>query len=407
MSDGEGASGSEDGGARAGESARGADTTAVHAGESPDPAGPLVAPIFQTAPFSFENIETLIGAAEGKIPDRFYTREGNPTTTAVERKLAALEGAAEAAVFSSGMGAISTAFLAHLSPGDHVVAIEDLYGGTLRFFRDVLEPSGISVTLVATQVRPRIEDAIRGETRWIYVESPTNPLIKVVDLAYVGQIARRRGLTAVIDGTFASPVLQHPLELGFDLVLHSATKYLNGHADVTAGFAAGSAELIEPIRSRRVRTGAVLDPHAAWLLNRGMKTVTLRVRAQSENAARLAELLSGLKHIEAVHYPGLPSHPGHEAAKRQMSSYGAMLAFDLAEGLEAARIFLSRLSMIKLATSLGSVETTADLPWLTSHRAVSPEKKRELGIGEGTIRLSVGIEDFEDLRKDIQNALAF
>ena len=391
---------------RAGASTQGRDSAAVHAGESLDSSGPLVAPIFQTAPFSFEDVETLIGAAEGRIPDAFYSREGNPTTAAVERKLAALEGAAEAAVFSSGMGAISTAFLAHLSSGDHVVAIEDLYGGTLRFFRDVLEPSGISVTLVPTHVRPAIEEAIRPETRWIYVESPTNPLVKVVDLAYVSEIARRRGLTAVIDGTFATPVLQRPLELGFHLVLHSATKYLNGHADVTAGFAAGSADLLEPIRSRRVRTGAVLDPHAAWLVNRGMKTVTLRVRAQSENAARLAEFLSGLREIEAVHYPGLPSHPGHEVAKRQMSGFGAMLAFDLAGGLEAARAFLSRLSMIKLATSLGSVETTADLPWLTSHRAVSPEKKRGLGIGEGTIRLSVGIEDFKDLREDVQNALA-
>jgi cystathionine beta-lyase/cystathionine gamma-synthase len=229
--------------------------------------------------------------------------------------------------------------------------------------------------------------------------------VKIVDLEFVGELARRRGLSAVIDGTFASPVLQKPLALGFDLVLHSATKYLNGHADLMAGFAAGSKAMLGPIRERRLRTGPILDPLAAFLLNRGMKTVVLRVQRQSENALALAETLRANPAVERVHYPGLPGHPGHEAAGRQMRAFGAMLAFDLKGGVEAARRFLSRLELIPLATSLGSVETTADLPWLTSHRYVAPEKKRALGIQDGTIRLSVGAEAFQDLREDIEGAL--
>jgi cystathionine beta-lyase/cystathionine gamma-synthase len=382
------------------------ETLAVHAGKRGGSSGALVDPIFETAPFSFADTDALAGASEGRPPDSFYTREGNPTVSSAETKLAALEGAEDAALFGSGMAAISTAFLAHLKRGDHIVATEDLYGGALRFFRDVLEPMGVMTTLVQTEPRPKLEAAIRRQTRWLYVESPTNPLVKIVDLAFVADIARRRGLTAVIDGTFASPVLQRPLDLGFHLVLHSATKYLNGHADVTAGFAAGSREILGPIRERRIRTGAILDPLAAFLLTRGMKTVTLRVERQSENALRLAEWISAHPAVERVHYPGLVSHVGHDAARRQMKAFGAMLAFDLKGGIGKTRTFLTRLELIPLATSLGSVETTADTPWLTSHRHVSPEKKHALGISEGTIRLSVGAEAFEDLRNDIENALS-
>jgi cystathionine gamma-synthase len=370
-----------------------------------DASGSLSDPIFQTVPYSFSGPEALDHAATEEPRDSYYGRDGNRNWTAAERKLASLEGAEDAVVFGSGMAAITTAFLAHLKPGDHVVATEDLYGGAVAFFREVLEPMGVAFTFVRTEPAPAFEDAIRKETRWIYVESPTNPLVKIVDLARVGDIAKRRGLTAVIDGTFASPVLQQPISLGFDLVLHSATKYLNGHADVLAGFAAGSAKMLQPVRHRRLRTGGIIDPHAAFLLTRGMKTVGVRVRAQSENALRLAEVLARSPAVEKVHYPGLPSHAGHEVARRQMSGFGAMLAFDVRGGLPRAKEFLSRLEIVAMATSLGSVETTADLPWLTSHRSFAPEKKRELGIQEGTIRLSVGIEDFEDLREDIEGAL--
>jgi methionine-gamma-lyase len=382
------------------------ETLAVHAGRQGTSAGgPLVDPIFQTAPFSFADPAALARASEGEPPDQFYTREGNPSVASVEKKLAALEGCEDAVLFSSGMGAISTALLAHLKPGDHIVATEDLYGGTLKLFKDVLEPIGVAATLLPTAPRPAFEEAIRPETRWLYVETPTNPLVKIVDLEFVAEIAKRRGLAAVVDGTFASPVLQHPLALGFELVLHSATKYLNGHADVTAGFAAGSKAMLAPIRERRVRTGAILDPLPAFLLNRGMKTVVLRVERQSENALRLAQALEKHPAVDRVHYPGLSGHAGHDAARRQMKAFGAMLAFDLKGGLDAARTFLSKLKLIPLATSLGSVETTADMPWLTSHRHVTPEKKRSLGIQDGTIRLSVGAESFDDLGQDISSAL--
>ncbi len=383
----------------------GIDTRAIHAGRRDDPSRALVEPVYQTAPFSFAGTDELEKAASGNPPDAFYTREGNPNWTTAEGRLAALEGAEDSVLFGSGMAAISAACLAHLAPGDNVVATEDLYGGSVRFFREILEPAGISFSFVPTEPRPAIETALRKETRWIYVESPTNPLVKIVDLEFVGELARRRGLTAVIDGTFASPALQRPLEAGFHLVLHSATKYLNGHADVTAGFAAGSRDLMVPIRARRARTGGILDPHAAFLLTRGMKTLGIRVRAQSANALHLAKWLDQSPRVERVHYPGLKSHPGHETARRQMSSFGGMLAFDIVGGLPAAKTFLSRIALVTLATSLGSVETTADLPWLTSHRAFAPEKKRELGIQEGTIRLSVGIEDAKDLQKDIESAL--
>ena len=382
------------------------ETLAVHAGRQGTSAGgPLVDPIFETAPFSFADPAALARASEGQPPDAFYTREGNPSVAAAERKLAALEACEDAVLFASGMGAISTAFLAHLKPGDHVVATEDLYGGAIRLFKDVLEPIGVTSTLVATAPRPAMEEAIRPETRWLYVETPTNPLVKIVDLEFVAALAKRRGISAVVDGTFASPVLQSPLAMGFDLVLHSATKYLNGHADVTAGFAAGSKEMLGPIRERRIRTGAILDPLPAFLLNRGMKTLALRVERQSENALRLAQALQKHSSIERVHYPGLPGHAGHDAAKRQMKAFGAMLAFDVKGGLDAAKTFLGNLRMIPLATSLGSVETTADMPWLTSHRHVAPEKKRSLGIQDGTIRLSVGAESFDDLWEDISSAL--
>jgi len=382
------------------------ETLAVHAGKQGTSAGgPLVDPIFQTAPFFFADPAALARASEGQPPDAFYTREGNPSIAAAERKLAALESCEDAVLFASGMGAISTAFLAHLKPGDHVVATEDLYGGTIRLFKDVLEPIGVTTTLVPTAPRPAMEEAIRRETRWLYVETPTNPLVKIVDLEFVAALAKTRGLSAVVDGTFASPVLQSPLALGFDLVLHSATKYLNGHADVTAGFAAGSKAMLAPIRERRIRTGAILDPLPAFLLNRGMKTLALRVERQSENAMRLAKALQKHPAIERVHYPGLPEHAGHDAARRQMKAFGAMLAFDVKGGLEAARTFLGRLRVIALATSLGSVETTADMPWLTSHRHVVSEKKRALGIQDGTIRLSVGAESFDDLWEDVSSAL--
>jgi cystathionine beta-lyase/cystathionine gamma-synthase len=383
------------------------DTAAVRAGEG-ETSGALVDPIWQTAPFWFKDVAELEGAARGEKPDLFYSRYGNPTITAVERKMAALEGTEDAVLFSSGLSAIGVALRAVLAPGDHVVATEDLYGGTLALFRDVLPAAGIAVSLVPTAPEPDFASAIRPETRLLFVETPTNPLVKIVDLAFVARTARERGLRSAVDATFGTPVLQRPAAEGFDLVLHSATKYLNGHADVTAGFACASAELSARLRTARKMSGTVLDPHAAWLLNRGMKTVALRVRAQSANAMAIARHLAAHPAVERVHYPGLSGHPGHATALRQMKgAFGAMLAFDVRGGAGAARRTVDSLRLVRLATSLGSVETTADLPAITSHsRAmIDPERREALGIRESTIRLSVGAEDAADLIADLDAAL--
>lgn len=383
------------------------DTAATRAGED-DRLGALVDPIWQTAPFWFKDVAELEKAATGGRPDLFYSRYGNPTITAAEKKMAALEGTEDAVLFSSGIAAIATSLRALLSPGDHVVATEDLYGGTLVLFRDVLPAAGVEVTHVATAATPDFESARRPNTRLLYIETPTNPLVKVVDLRAAAAWARGEGILSAIDATFGTPVLQRPAAAGFDLVLHSATKYLNGHADVTAGFACTGAALAGKLRTARKISGAVLDPHAAWLLTRGMKTVALRVRAQSASAARLANFLSAHPAVEKVHYPGLPSHPGHEVAARQMrGGFGAMLAFDVAGGRAAARAFVESLRLIRLATSLGSVETTADLPSITSHSPamIDPARRELLGIRESTVRLSVGAEDVEDLEADLASAL--
>ena len=383
---------------------KGIDTEATRAGES-ETSGALVDPIWQTAPFWFKDVAELERSARGERPDLFYSRYGNPTVTAAERKMAALEGTEDAVLFSSGLSAIGVALRTVLSPGDHVVATEDLYGGTLVLFRDVLSAAGISVSFVPTAAEPDFASAIRPETRLLYVETPTNPLVKVVDLAFTARTAKSHGLLCAVDSTFGSPVLQRPAAAGFDLVLHSATKYLNGHADVTAGFACASAALASKLRTARKMSGTILDPHAAWLLTRGMKTVALRVRAQSANAMEIARRLAGHPAVERVHYPGLA--PDAVAARQMNGGFGAMLAFDVAGGAAGARRTVEALKLVRLATSLGSVESTADLPSISSHAPsmIDPGKREALGIRESTIRLSVGAEDPRDLIADLEQAL--
>lgn len=383
------------------------DTAATRAGDDGS-SGALVDPIWQTAPFAFRDVSELQAAARGERRDLFYTRYGNPTITAAEKKMAALEKTGDAVLFSSGISAIGVSLLTLLPPGSHFVATEDLYGGTLSIFRELFPSRGVEVTYVPTRARPEFEKALRPGTRLLYVETPTNPLVKVVDLAWTGEFAREHKLLCAVDSTFASPVIQNPAAWGFDLVLHSGTKYLNGHADVTAGFACGSTEICDRIRTQRKLTGTLLDPHAAWLLTRGMKTVSLRVRAQADNAAVLAGFLASHPRVARVHYPGLPGNPDGELARRQMKLFGAMLALDVAGGRENARRFVESLKLVRLATSLGSLETTADLPAITSHSPamIDPQKREQLGITEATVRLSVGCEDVEDLKEDLDRALS-
>jgi len=375
------------------------DTLAVHAGTpTPRVLGAIVTPIFQSAMYEDEGASTY--------HDIRYIRLNNtPNHLAVQEKLAALEGAEAALVTSSGMAAITTAMLSVLRAGDHLLVQDSLYGGTHTFVVHDLERLGISYTFVAAGDPPSWERALRAETRAIYVETISNPLMRVPDLDGVVAFAQRHGLVSMIDNTFASPVNFRPVEHGFDLSLHSGTKYLNGHSDVAAGALIGSAELVRGAKRMLDHLGGSLDPHACFLLERGMKTLALRVRRQNESAQKLAETLAAHRAVARVHYPGLREHPGHERAARLFDGMGGMLSFELRGGVPVAERFSAALSIPALAPSLGGVETLVTRPALTSHSALAPEERGALGIADSLIRVSVGIEAAEDLIADFAQAL--
>jgi cystathionine beta-lyase/cystathionine gamma-synthase len=387
-------------------------TRAVHAGERQEmPRRPATVPVFQTAPFLFADVADLERAFSDPSLAGLYSRYSNPTVRAVEEKLAALEGAEDAVAFSSGMAALAGIFAALLRSGDLLLASRELYGGThslLGWLRErhpevAVEraPAGELAAAVAAAPRP---------PALVLVETPSNPLLFCCDLAELAAACRARGdreaaaaggrrPLLVVDSTFASPVLSTPLALGADLVMHSATKYLGGHSDVTAGLVAGSAERLAPVRQAARLLGGCLDPHAAFLVGRGMKTLVLRVERQSATAARLAAILGGHRRVERVHYPGLDP-----VGRRQMSAGGGMLSFRLADRAAAAA-FLDRLRLFQLVPSLGGVESGAMAPALSSHRGLLPAERQEAGITDGLIRLSVGIEDADDLEGDLLQAL--
>jgi cystathionine beta-lyase/cystathionine gamma-synthase len=383
----------------------GTGTRAVHAGEDQvTPRRPVVVPVYQTAPFVFDSATELNRAFGSGEVEALYSRYANPTVRVVEEKLAALEGAADAVAFASGMAAISSTLSTLLRSGDRLIAAADIYGGThswLAWLQEHNPEIAIERPPLAAMVeRLEGETGEDGVRTVVFLETPTNPLLTCCDLERVGAACRRLGWTTVIDNTFATPVLQNPLALGADLVVHSATKYLSGHGDVTAGLVAGPAAALEPIRHTQIVGGACLDPHAAFLLSRGMKTLALRVERQSANAARLAAALGEHPAVKRVFYPGLDP-----IARRQMRSGGGMLSFELAGGDEAARL-LDRLELVQIVPSLGDAETGAMLPATTSHRQLTPEQRRALGIGDGLVRLSCGIEDGADLEADLLRALA-
>ncbi len=378
-------------------------TRAVHAGEgrrSPRPGAG--AAIYQTAPFVFADSAELDRAFEEGGRDGVYSRQGNPTVRLAEEKLAALEGAADAVAFASGLGAISGALSSLLASGDRLLAAGDLYGGTHAWLAWLgrRQPEVTVDTVPLAGLPDRLRDPDVPAPRAVLVESPSNPLLACCDLAELAAVAHERGALLLVDNTFATPALQTPLALGADLVLHSATKYLGGHSDVTAGFAAGSAELLAPVREALVLGGACLDPHAAFLLARGMKTLVLRVERQSANAARLAAFLRAHPRVEAVSYPG-----DDPVARRQMSAGGGMLAFEVAGGLQAATALVDRLELFRIIPSLGGVESSVSLPALTSHRRLSAEQRAALGISDGLVRVSAGIEGYDDLEADLRQAL--
>ena len=380
-------------------------TLAIHAGEEKFHLGePVGTTIARTANFTFASTEEMKKWAEGKSSAYIYSRYGNPTLAVAEKKIAALEGAEDAVVTASGSAAISAALFSQLRAGDEVIATRQLYGGSYKLLRDVLPGFGIAVRYVESDLGG-MEKLVGPRTKVLYVESPTNPTLRLVDLSKAAAFAQEWGLISLIDSTFASPVLQKPLSMGFNIVLHSASKYLAGHSDVIAGVAAGSQSLIRAVRANVIQIGGSMDPEAAFLLIRGMKTLEIRIRRQCETAMAVARYLSKHPRVARVHYPGLPTHPDHKLAKRQMRGFGGMMAFDLKGGLPEARRFCDRVKVFLLAASLGGVESLVILPAYTSHYKMSAAELGAAGVQAGTVRVSIGLEDAADLVEDLRQAL--
>ncbi len=365
--------------------------------------GPLAAPIYQTSTFEAADSDQQVRATS---TDMFYTRYGNPTHTVAEKAIAELEGADAALLFASGMNAITTSVLALLRSGDHVVAQRDIYGGATKFFTQWLPRLGIETTLVDTTDYDQHARAIRPNTKLLYLESPTNPTLRVVDLRRVAALARQHGLITFIDSTFATPINTRPAEFGIDLVMHSGTKYFAGHADLICGLVAGRQNLIDRIHETRTTLGGSMDPHAAFLLLRGIKTLALRVQRQNENTLRVAQFLSRHPKVRRVHYPFLEGHPQRPLAMEQMQGGGGVLSFEIDGTGEDARRLAESLHLFSLAPSLGGVESLVTIPVLTSHGMISPDLREKMGVTDQLIRLSVGIENVDDLIADLEHALA-
>ena len=375
-------------------------TRTIHAGQSPDPTtGAIMTPIYATS--------TYVQESPGVHKGYEYSRTQNPTRLAFEACIADLESGANGFAFASGMAATAT-ILELLDAGAHVVSMDDVYGGTYRLFERVRRRSaGLDFSFVDMSDLGQLEAALRPETRMIWVETPTNPLLRLVDLEAVAKIAKARGITTVADNTFASPFVQRPLEHGFDIVMHSTTKYLNGHSDMIGGVVVvDDEELAEQLGFLQNAIGGVSGPFDSFLALRGVKTLAIRMQRHAENAQAIAEFLAAHPKVTEVHFPGLPSHPQHELAKRQMHSFGGMVTAILQGGIEESRRFLERCDVFALAESLGGVESLIEHPAIMTHASVPPEIRAELGVSDSLVRLSVGIEDVSDLIADLEQALA-
>jgi cystathionine gamma-synthase len=382
-------------------------TKAVWAGE----VGYLVegatqVPIVQSIPFGYEDLDEWMGVALGEREGHIYSRNTNPTTRAFEEKVRALEGAEDSTSFASGMAAISNTLFAFLKPGDRVVSVKDTYGGTNKIFLEFLPRAGVEVRLLDTTDHGAIEEEVAEGCGLLYLETPTNPTLKLVDIERLSKVGHEADAVVVVDGTFATPINQSPLALGADLVLHSASKYLGGHADALGGVLCGPSELVRRVYHYREINGAALDPFAAYLLLRGLKTLELRVARHNENAVKVARFLERHPAVERVFYPGLESHPQYELARRQMRGFGGMLGFSLVGGYEAVRTFLPRLRFAHRAANLGAVETTVGPPATTSHVESSAREREAMGIPESLVRYSAGIEHADDLISDLEGALS-
>jgi cystathionine beta-lyase/cystathionine gamma-synthase len=385
---------------------KGPATELIHAGEvDRGDAVPLTTPIYETTTFVFENAAEVVAYNEGRSSKFLYSRYTNPTVVAAERKLAALDRAEAALLFSSGQGATTTILMAHVSAGDEVVCAAAIYGGTLHLLQDVLARFGVAPRFVSLDDLAAPDRLFTDRTRLVWFESPINPTLRCVDVARVAGACRARGVLSVIDNTFASPINQQPLALGVDMAMQSVTKYLNGHSDVTGGVVTGSAALLAPIEKARRMVGTVMDPHPAYALGRGLKTLPLRMARHNANAQAVAEFLSADRRVSQVYYPGLTSHPDHAVAARQMSGFGGMVCFDLDGRYERAARLFDRFRVIKRAASLGGVESLVSLPVLTSQWGHTDEQLRAAGVTRGMLRLSVGLEDAADLIEDLEQAL--
>lgn len=381
-------------------------TIAVHEGEERiNPYNAITTPIVQSSTFIFENAEAI---DDYTLRNQFryeYGRYGNPTQTAAEKKLAALEGAESAILFSSGMNAITTVLLSILRPGDHIVITDDAYKKTLDLCRAVLPEFGIETTVVSVHDYDEMERAVRRETRMFFSESPTNPYLNVMDLERVAKLVQGNGTLLVSDSTFATPFNQRPLDLGVDIVIHSCTKYLGGHNDLMAGAALGREELLAPIREFHKMTGGVIDPLCSYLLIRGLKTFDLRMRRMNESGIAVARFLEAHSRVRRVYYPGLESHPHHKLAARTMRGFGAVVTFEVDADLEGTRAFLDRLKLFRIGPSFGGVECLVTHPATVSYYAYTDAERIELGIKDNLVRLAVGIEETEAIIEDLDQAL--
>jgi len=382
-------------------------TASVWAGETePFFKGATTPPIVNSVTYAYKDLDEWYEVATGKAEGHIYSRNTNPTVHVLEEKIRILEGAEAATSFATGMGAISNTLFALLAPGKRVVSLKDTYGGTSRLFLQFLPHYQVQITLCETTDHEQLEAEIAKGCDLVYLETPTNPTLKVVDIQRLARAAHQAGAVVVVDNTFATPINQNPLRLGADLVLHSATKFLGGHSDAMGGLLCGKKELVEQVFRFREINGASLQADPAYLIARGMKTLELRIERQNASALRIARYLQDHPKISAVFYPGLESHPGYAIARQQMSGFGGMMSFSLQGGYDAVRQFLPQLRFVHLAASLGSVSTLAGPPRTTSHVELSEEQRAQLGIPESLIRYSVGIENVEDLIGDLDQALA-
>jgi len=379
----------------------------IHGGKAHDHAhGPLSTPIYQSSTFVFDNAEQGAARFAGEEAGYIYSRLGNPTTRELELKIAALEEMEDGAATATGMGAVSASVLSFLESGDHLIASKAVYGCTFALFSHMLPKFGIEVTFVDMEDHSAVQEALKPNTKMIFAETPINPNLVVIDLAFIGDFAKKHNLISVIDNTFMTPLLQKPKHFGIDIVLHSATKYLNGHGDVVAGLVCGSKEHIETIKLTVLKDiGATISPHDAWLIIRGMKTLSVRMERHCSNAQKVAEYLAQHEKIEQVYYPGLKSHPGNKFIGTQMKAAGGVIAFELKGTLEMGAQFINSTKLCTLAVSLGDAETLIQHPASMTHSPYSPEERLAAGISDGLVRISVGLEEADDIIEDLAQAL--